>query len=165
MSVDLPDASGYEACRQIIDQAPCTRVIMLISEPAEEVIAGAMMAGAAGCLPTNSPQFEVILIVRYNGKGAMYQPPEVAKVAIRTARNNSNFINMIRLSSRERKIIVMAADGLSYREIGEKLGISQHTVRNQTGRMLTKLNVTRRAELSNYAPLIRVLNVDGIEAD
>ncbi len=76
-----------------------------------------MMAGGAGCLPKNAPQIELIRIVRYNGNGAMYHTAEVAELFLRAARYNSNFANVVRLSSRERKVLLLLVDGRRYKQL------------------------------------------------
>ena len=161
LSVSLADSTGLEACRQIIGLAPRTRVIMLTSHLTDEEIAATMLAGGAGCLPKNSPQMELIRIVRYNGNGAMYHTPEVAEILLRAGRYNSKFVNVVRLSSRERKVLLLLVDGLRYKEIGAEIGISPYTVRSHASRLFAKLNVSRRSDLGAYAPLVRILEADG----
>ena len=83
--------------------------------------------------------------------------PEAAERALWIAQNFRKFVNLGRLSEREKQVLSMVATGLSNADIGTEMGISPNTVRNHIKRILAKLNLSTKAELGDYADLIGVL--------
>ena len=150
MSVSLPGISGFEACRRITARGHKTRVVLLTSEPSAEEIMLGISSGSAGYMPSSSPKSDLIRVVRANADGEMLIVAEVAELLL-TMMHNGQLTAPDSLTDRERQILVMVAQGRSNREIGTKVGLSPHTVRNHISRVCAKLGLSRRAELGAYA--------------
>lgn len=78
LNVSMPDLSGFAACIQILDAVPETRVIMLTSRVTSDELVTTILAGAAGYLPMDGPEADLIRTVRCNGNGEMLFIPAVA---------------------------------------------------------------------------------------
>ena len=152
--------SSFEACRQVTEVAPSTRVIVLTAKLSNEEVVSSMMSGAAGYLPVNSLPMDLVRTVRSNGRGELLLVRPVAERALKLLWYNKRLVDVNCLTVRERQILVLVAQGLSNREIGAMLIASPLTIRNHISRIFTKLAISRRAQLGAYAPLIGVLDVN-----
>ncbi len=163
VGLDLPDANGLATCRLILSNTPAVRVILLASKVSNSAVSDAMMADAAGILPSNFSTSDLLSTVRANGKGALYLIPPVAELSLEVFRGARKGSSLSRLTERENRVLAEIPHGLSNAEIGAKLGISQHTVRNYVSRILIKLNLSRRTELAAHAGIIRVMNANHVD--
>ena len=161
MSVHLPDMSGYDACRRVLDASAESRVIMLTSQLDDAEILSSIMAGAAGILPKDAHQNDLIRTVRANAMGELLHIPAVANRVLNLMRGAETVADVDRLTDRETQILIMVADGLSNEEIGAKLTLSRYTIRNHVGRIFSKLKLSTRAELGAYAARIGLLDSAG----
>ena len=158
VSSTLPDMTGYEACIQTEGVSPRSKQIMLadgVNGP--EIIAG-MMAGCAGFLPKDGPKSDLLRTIRAIGRGEMLLIAPVADRALRFLRYNRRYVDVGRLTSRERQVIVLAAAGLNNADIGAQLSLSQHTVRNCLSNIFSKLGISSRSELGAFATLLGMLD-------
>ena len=160
VSLSLPDAAGFDACRSLLINAPAVRVVMLVPKLSNAAVSDAIAAGAAGILPNSFSVSDLVTTVRANCNGAMYLIPPVAELCLESFRHTNNNPSLSRLTDREKQILAYVPVGLSNIEIGAKLGISHHTVRNYISRILVKLNYSKRTELAAYAGIIRILNAN-----
>ena len=101
LSVSMPDMSGFAACIQILDVAPETRVIMLTSQVAPDELTATILVGAAGYLPMDGPEQDLIRTVRCNGNGEMLFIPAVAALVLETSRSNRRLVDVGGLNDRE----------------------------------------------------------------
>ena len=158
LSVDLPDMSGLQACQQILRAAPETRIVMVTPSLADDLIVGAMMSGAAGVLPKNSPPHDLICSIRANGNGGLFHAASVAERVLNLLRGSEATGASDRLTHREKQILIMVARGMGNRDIGATLAISKHTVRNHISRIFAKLDLSGRAQLGAYAVRMGLLD-------
>ena len=150
MSVNLPSISGFEACRRITARGHPPRVVLLTSVPsAEEIILG-ISSGSAGYMRSGSSKSDLMRVVRANADGEMLMVAEVAELLM-TMMRNGQVTAPGPVTDRERQILILVAQGRSNREVGTKLGLSAHTVRNHISRVCAKLGLSRRVELGAYA--------------
>ena len=153
LDVVLPDRSGIEACREMRAANPGLRVLMLTSFSDETAVLSAMMAGASGYLLKNAPRADLLNAIRSVAGGATLLDPAVAKVVqqrlagISSGRPGADG----GLSEREREVIAAIAEGLTNREIAERLVISEKTARNHVSNILDKLGLSCRSEAAAYA--------------
>ena len=157
LSVGLPDMTGFEACRKILNLAPSTRIFFIGPGHVKQVMIAGMLAGGSGYLTNDAPRADVVRTVRSNGHGEMFLVPEADERALWIAQNFRKFVDVGRLSEREKQVLSMVATGLSNADIGTELGISPNTVRNHIKRIFAKLNLSTKGELGDYADLIGVL--------
>lgn len=158
MDVRMPDGSGVEACRAIRDVQPDVQVIMLTSFSDDEALFNSIMAGAAGFVLKQIRGRDLIEAVRTVAGGRSLLDPDVTKRVLerlRKAKFDEKDPKLSRLSPQEERILDMVGDGLTNREIAERIHLSDKTVKNYVSTILQKLEVARRAEAASYVARVR----------
>ena len=158
MDVRMPDGSGVEACRAIRDAQPEVQVIMLTSFSDDEALFNSIMAGAAGFVLKQIRGRDLIEAVRTVAGGKSLLDPDVTKRVLerlRKAKFDEKDPKLSRLSPQEERILDMVGDGLTNREIAERIHLSDKTVKNYVSTILQKLEVARRAEAASYVARVR----------
>jgi DNA-binding NarL/FixJ family response regulator len=151
MDVRFPDGSGVEACRAIREGSPDTRVIMLTSYADDEALFASIIAGASGyLLKQTRGQAVVDAIVSVAAGQSLLDPEVTGKVLERIRTSRGEDPALASLTEQERKVLVGLAEGHTNREIGEKLFLSEKTVKNYVSRILDKLGLSRRAEAAAF---------------
>jgi two-component system response regulator DevR len=135
LDVRLPDASGIEACRQILRLSPAVRVVMLsaFADPAD--VAQAREAGAAGYLVKRLRGEDLTEAIKRVAEGEQVYPPR--------AGGRPDVIET--LTERELSILELIAQGKTNREIAEQLFLAEKTVKNYVSNLLTKMGLAHRA--------------------
>jgi DNA-binding NarL/FixJ family response regulator len=158
MDVRMPEGSGVEACRAIRDERPDAQVIMLTSFSDDEALFNSIMAGAAGFVLKQIRGHNLVDAIRAVGSGQSLLDPEVTKRVLERLRK-SKFEDkdpkLSRLSPQEERILDMIGQGLTNREIAERIHLSDKTVKNYVSAILQKLEVARRAEAASYVARVR----------
>jgi len=163
MDVRLESDSGIEACREIKTLLPEARVLMLTSYSDDEAVFSSIVAGASGYLLKNTSKAELINAVRALGRGeALLDPAITKKVTDRLAQLSQRQGRFTEndLSEREREVLALVARGLTNKEIGARLFLSDHTVRNHVSRILQKLGLSRRSEAAAVAVRRRLIQLE-----
>jgi two-component system response regulator DevR len=151
MDVRLPDGSGVEACRAIREARPDTKVIMLTSYADDEALFASIIAGASGYLLKQTRGQAVVDAITTVASGRSLLDPDVTgKVLERIRESRAEDPAIAALTDQERKVLEGLAEGHTNREIGEKLFLSEKTVKNYVSRILDKLGLSRRAEAAAY---------------
>jgi two-component system response regulator DevR len=153
MDVRLPDGSGIEATREIRARLPNTQVLMLTTFSDDEALFASIMAGAAGYVLKQIKGADLVRAVRTVGRGESLLDPAVTKGLLDRIRKGKHLLKderLARLSAQEERILELIAAGKTNREIGEKLHLSEKTVKNYVTSILSKLEVARRAEAAAY---------------
>ena len=151
MDVRLPDGSGVEACRTIREARPESRVIMLTSYADDEALFASIIAGASGYLLKQTRGQAVVDAITTVALGRSLLDPDVTgKVLERVRQSRGEDPALASLTEQERKVLAGLAEGHTNREIGEKLFLSEKTVKNYVSRILDKLGLSRRAEAAAY---------------
>jgi len=154
MDVRLPDGSGIEACRKIKAESPECRVVMLTSYSDEEAIVGAVMAGANGYLLKQADSERLTQAIRDAASGASSLDPRAAGALLTQFRELSAKqaeAELAGLTDRERRMLALIAEGYTNRAIGERLHLSEKTVRNHVSQLLRKLGFQRRSQAAAWA--------------
>lgn len=160
MDVRMPDGSGVEACREIRDQDPDIQVIMLTSFSDDEALFNSIMAGAAGFVLKQIRGHDLVNAIRTVGRGESLLDPGVTKRVLerlRKAKFDEKDPKLARLSPQEERILDLVGEGLTNREIAERIHLSDKTVKNYVSTILQKLEVARRAEAASYVARARAL--------
>ena len=158
MDVRMPGGSGVEACRAIRDERPDAQVIMLTSFSDDEALFNSIMAGAAGFVLKQIRGRDLIEAIRTVGGGRSLLDPDVTQRVLerlRKAKFDEKDPKLARLSPQEERILDMIGEGLTNREIAERIHLSDKTVKNYVSTILQKLEVARRAEAASYVARVK----------
>ncbi|WP_370324372.1 response regulator [Euzebya sp.] len=152
MDVRLPDGTGVEACREIRSERPETHVLMLTSFSDDKALFDAIMAGAAGYLLKQVRGSDLLDAIRRVAEGESLLDPAVTAAVLERIRHGSGSTDprLARLTPTERRILESIAEGATNREIGDRLGLAEKTIKNYVSTILSKLHVARRAEAAAY---------------
>ena len=152
MDVRLRNGTGIEACREIIRQAPATRVIMLTSYPDDDAILAAIMAGATGYLLKEVSASAIIDGITTVQNGGSLLDPTVTGKVLRKMRNRESEEGrkLSSLTNRERNILELIAKGKTNKEIGIEISLSDKTVKNYVSSILSKLQLERRSAAAAF---------------
>jgi DNA-binding NarL/FixJ family response regulator len=153
MDVRLADGSGIEATREIRARRPRTQVLMLTSFADDEALFASIMAGASGYVLKQIQGTEIVRAIREVGQGKSLLDPQVTKSVLDRLRKGKHLMTdekLARLSPQEERILALVADGQTNKEIGEELHLAEKTVKNYVSSILSKLEVSRRAEAAAY---------------
>ncbi len=159
LDIRLPGGSGLDACRQIKDYRPETRIIILTSFPDDEVIFEAIACGADGYVLKEIGSDELIRALERIGRGESLLDPSVTDrvfAKMREVRERERADAFAGLSERQMHILARVAEGETNREIGAGLYLSEKTVRNYLSDLLRELNLTSRAQAAAYAARHRI---------
>ena len=154
MDVIMPEKDGVEACREIMESAPQTRVVMLTASTEEDAIVEAVAAGATGYLQKETDRERLLSALRDAILGELSVPVEViqrAFEAIRGGGRTADAAAAAGLTLRERDILVSFTQGRSYATIAEARGIKPVTVRNAIYGIQQKLRIGTMQELVVWA--------------
>ncbi len=152
LDVRLPDGSGIEACREIRARWPDVRVLMLTSFADDEALFSSIMAGASGYVLKQIKGTDLVESVRRVGRGESLLDPEMTDRVFRRIRGEEPDDPLLaRLSKQERKILDLIAEGLTNRQIAERMFLAEKTVKNYVSNVLAKLDMSRRSEAAAYA--------------
>ena len=153
MDVRLPDGSGIEACREIRAARPATRVVMLTSYPDEEAVLSAIIAGASGYLLKQIRGRDLVSALEAVGRGESLLDPAVTEKVLERVRrvaSGSATDELAELTSQERKILLLVAEGKTNKEIAKDVFLSDKTVKNYVSSILSKLNLQRRTQAAAF---------------
>ena len=162
MDVIMPVMDGIEACREITELLPGTRVLMLTASNEQDAIVRAIAAGATGYLQKYSGKEQLLTTLREVALGEFRIPGSAARRLARAVRSPSADDAAERLETltdRERAILKLFAEGLTYQEIGEIRNNSGLTVRNAVSAVQRKLGFRTRHQMVLWA--VRAGLVDG----
>jgi DNA-binding NarL/FixJ family response regulator len=153
MDVRLPDGNGVEACRAIRAERPATRVVMLTSYPDEEAVLAAILAGASGYLLKEIRGRDLVAALEAVGRGDSLLDPAVTERVLERVRRlaaGDAHDELATLTSQERKILMLVAEGKTNREIAGEVFLSEKTVKNYVSSILSKLDLQRRAQAAAF---------------
>ncbi len=157
MDIRLPDGNGVEACREIREERPDTKVIMLTSYADEDAVIGSIMAGASGyLLKQTRGQSLTDAIARVARGESLLDPAVTHKVLERMRRlTEGETDELSALSPQEQKILPLIALGKTNKEIAREIFLSAKTVKNYVSSILSKLNLSRRSEAAAFITELR----------
>jgi two-component system response regulator DevR len=147
----LPDGSGIDVCREIRSTMPEVRCLILTSYNDNDAVFAAVMAGAAGYLLKEIRGVGLLDAVRHVAAGKSLLDPSVTERLLARLRNDApGDARMASLSEREREILLLITDGMTNRQIGERLFLAEKTVKNYVSGLLAKLGMQRRTQAAVY---------------
>jgi two-component system response regulator NreC len=153
MDIAMPGMDGLEATRRIKASWPQIKVLVLTMHRSDEYFFEMLKAGASGYILKGAETSDLIHAVRVVGRGEVFLYPAMAQ---RLVKDYLSYVQWgektgASLSSREKEILLLLGDGYSTNEIAAKLVISPSTVHSHQSNLLTKLGLSNRRELIQYA--------------
>lgn len=153
LDLGLPELDGLGVMKALQDMVPPPRTIVVTARMDSGSVRAALALGAAGYVPKNESSSELLLAVRRVGQGRRYISYDIASLFIES---NESENPDIKLTNSETTILHLVGEGLTSKEIGLKLNISEGTVRKHRENMRAKLGIRNSAEMAAYA--IRIQN-------
>ena len=152
MDVRMPGRSGIEACRDIRSAHPEAHVLMLTSFADDEALFTSIMAGASGYVLKQVHGGDLVGAIRQVAAGHSLLDPQVTERVLARLRGEvvtpGDIIND--LTPQERKILALVAEGMTNRQIAERVHLADKTVKNYVSNILMKLGLERRAEVAAF---------------
>ncbi|NEA62744.1 response regulator transcription factor [Streptomyces sp. SID12488] len=156
LDVRLPDGSGVEVCREIRSRDAGVKCLMLTSFADDEALFDAIMAGASGYVLKAIRGHELLAAVREVAAGrSLLDPVATARVMQRLRGGGADTgeqgdERLANLTEQERRILDLIGEGLTNREIGERLHLAEKTIKNYVSGLLSKLGMQRRSQAAAY---------------
>lgn len=143
MDIGLPGMDGIEATRQVKERFGVRVVVLTVHQLEAEVLAAITAGADAYCLKSTDPA-SLLLAIRAAAMGSTYLDPQIAHIVL--GHLNMPNENQAQLSPRELEVLRLIADGLSNKEIAQRLGVSLSTVKTHVEELLQKLSVSDRTQ-------------------
>jgi DNA-binding NarL/FixJ family response regulator len=154
MDIRMPNGSGIDACRTISRELADTPVVMLTSFADSDALFDAIDAGASGYVLKRVGSSELVRAVRTVAEGGSLLDPAVTQRVLDRIRSASRMEEagaFAELTDQERRVLAHVADGASNRQIAERMGLAEKTVRNYVSSILAKLELESRSQAAAYA--------------
>ncbi len=151
MDIEMPGISGIEGVRLLKEQCPDTNIFMLTTYDDEKNIFEAIKAGAIGYLLKKDPPEEILNAIRKANNGETVMNGKIARKVLQYFSGKEQKKDVFKdysLTAREKEILLLLMDGLSYKEIAAKCFISLDTIFSHIRKIYSKLNVHSRSEIS-----------------
>ncbi|GAA4427597.1 response regulator [Actinokineospora soli] len=156
LDVRLPDGSGVELCRELRSTLPDLRCLMLTSFADDEALLNAIMAGASGYVLKQVLGTDLVTAVRTVAAGASLLDSRTTTALLdRIRRDRADPDPVTMLTDQEHKVFTLIGEGLTNRQIGERLFLAEKTVKNYVSKVLSKLQIERRTQAAILASRLR----------
>ena len=156
LDVRLPDGNGVAVCREIRSQMPEVACLMLTSFADDDALFDAVMAGAAGFVLKQIHGTDLVGAVRTVASGqSLLDPRSTARMMARLRDQASRRDPLAALSDQERRILELIGEGLTNRQIGERMYLAEKTVKNYVSNLLAKLDMQRRTQAAALAAQLK----------
>lgn len=147
LDVRLPDGSGVEVCREVRSAHPEIACLMLTSFADDDALFEAVMAGASGYVLKQIHGSDLVGAVRtVAAGGSLLDPRSTGRMLDRLRQNGGRPDPLAALTPQERQILDLIGEGLTNRQIGERLFLAEKTVKNYVSALLSKLDLKRRTQ-------------------
>jgi two-component system response regulator DevR len=147
----LPDGSGIDVCRDIRSALPSTYCLILTSYSDHEAVLASVLAGASGYVLKEVRTSGLIDAIRQAAQGkSLIDTTVIAQVMDKVRERSETDDRLAALTQREREVLDYISDGLSNRQIGEKMFLAEKTVKNYVSSILAKLGMERRTQAAVF---------------
>jgi len=148
----LPDGSGIDVCRDVRSIDPTIACLILTSYDDDEALFSAIMAGAAGYVLKQIRGNELVDAIHRVARGQSLLDPQVTRrVLARLREGPASDPALASLTNQERRILLLIAEGLTNRQIAERMFLAEKTVKNYVSNLLAKLGMERRTQAAVFA--------------
>jgi two-component system, NarL family, response regulator DevR len=156
LDVRLPDGNGIELCRELLSRLDDLRCLILTSFTDEQAMMDAILAGASGYVVKDIKGMELASAIKAVGSGrSLLDNRAAAALMDRLRRSTQPDGPLAGLTDQERKLLDLLGDGLTNRQIAERMFLAEKTVKNYVSRLLAKLGMERRTQAAVYASQLR----------
>ncbi|MDP2013212.1 MAG: response regulator transcription factor, partial [Actinomycetota bacterium] len=156
LDVRLPDGNGVTVCRELRSQMPELKCLMLTSFADDEAMLDAILAGASGYVLKQIRGTDLVQAVRtVAAGGSLLDERTTTSVVERVQHKTESADPLMRLTEREKEILALIGEGLTNRQIGERLFLAEKTVKNYVSGLLSKLGMQRRTQVAVLATEMR----------
>ena len=160
MDITMPEMDGMEATRRIVKGNPEVKVLILTQHDNKEYALSAIKAGAAGYVPKRALGSDLISAIRAISQGHSFLYPSATAALIEDYRQRAEGEPYDRLTSREREVFKLIAEGYTSQEIANMLIISLKTVLGHRTKTMEKLDIHNRTELIKFAMRKGLISID-----
>jgi DNA-binding NarL/FixJ family response regulator len=151
LDVRLPDGDGVAVCREIRSKLPETACLMLTAYGDDRALLGAIMAGAAGYVTKQTCGADLVSAVRAVASGQSTLDPQASRQVMDRLRNHMADADPVAaLSAQEKRVLELIGEGLTNRQIAERMFLAEKTVKNYVSALLTKLGMHRRSQAAAF---------------
>jgi DNA-binding NarL/FixJ family response regulator len=162
LDVRLPDGSGVDVCRQLRSAMPDLACLMLTSFADDEAMLDAIMAGAQGFVLKQIRGSDLVGAVRtVAAGGSLLDPTATRRIMDRLRKQNESQGRLSSLTEQERRVLDLIGEGLTNRQIGERMFLAEKTVKNYVSNVLAKLGLERRTQAAVLAHEAHQDEIDG----
>lgn len=152
LDIRLPDGDGVTVCRDLRSKMPQLACLMLTSFSDDEALVDAILAGAAGYVLKQIRGTDLVGAIRTIASGQSLLDPQAAATVMRRIRDQATATDpLAALTDQERRILALIGEGLTNRQIGDRLFLAEKTVKNYVSALFAKLGMQRRAQAAAYA--------------
>ncbi|MGW4351898.1 response regulator [Nocardia sp. NPDC004582] len=152
LDVRLPDGNGIELCRDLLSRLDGLRCLILTSFTDEQAMMDAILAGASGYVVKDIKGMELAKAIKEIGAGrSLLDNRAAAALMDRLRRSTQSDGALAGLTEQERKLLDLLGEGLTNRQIAERMFLAEKTVKNYVSRLLAKLGMERRTQAAVYA--------------
>jgi two-component system, NarL family, response regulator DevR len=156
LDIRLPDGNGIELCRELRSRMPDLRCLMLTSFTDDEALFDAIMAGASGFVLKRILGIDLVAAVRTVASGESLLDARTTSALLNRIRREREQGDPVRmLTDQERVVLDLIGDGLTNREIAERMVLAEKTVKNYVSHLMAKLGLTRRTQVAVLASQLR----------
>jgi two-component system response regulator DevR len=157
LDVRLPDGNGIEVCREVRSLFPNIHVLMLTSYSDDEALFNAIMAGASGYVLKEIRGTDLIAAIRQVAAGRSLLDPSVTERVLERLRNGNKGNNELSgLTEQEKTILNLIGEGMTNRQIGERMHLAEKTIKNYVSGLLAKLGMERRTQAAAFVARLEV---------
>jgi DNA-binding NarL/FixJ family response regulator len=152
LDVRLPDGSGVELCREIRSRTPSVHCLMLTSYADDEALLAAVLAGASGFVLKQILGANLVAAVRTVGNGgSLLDAGSTAALMAKLRSGDQEVDPLAELTNQEREVFALIGEGMTNRQIAEKMFLAEKTIKNYVSRVLAKLDLQRRTQVAVMA--------------
>lgn len=154
LDVQLPDGNGVELCRELMSSMPELRCLILTSFTEDQAMLDAILAGAMGYIVKDIKGMDLTAAIKDVGLGRSLLDNRAAAALMRKLRSDDDKAvtgPLGSLTDQERKLLALLGEGLTNRQIAERMFLAEKTVKNYVSRLLAKLGMERRTQAAVYA--------------
>ncbi|MBF6208264.1 response regulator [Nocardia sputi] len=156
LDVRLPDGNGIELCRDLLSKLDGLRCLILTSFTDEQAMLDAILAGASGYVVKDIKGMELAKAIKEVGAGRSLLDNRAAAALMQRLRMNTQQDGPLAgLTDQERKLLDLLGEGLTNRQIAERMFLAEKTVKNYVSRLLAKLGLERRTQAAVYVSKLR----------